>query len=232
MRNLLYNCVMKDKIKAVVFDIDGTLYSDFPFYFRVSFHVLRNLRFFLHYSKTRKIMHTKAPLADYFEYQARVLASLMHISVRRAKALIDVIVYKGFRPYFKKIKPYPNVLETFKSLKDAGYKVGILSDLPPEQKGELWGLPQYCDVILGSEKIGALKPSIYPFGVVSMTLDVPLEEILYVGNSVKSDIRGAKNAGMFAAYKLPWWRALLKKPLKEADFSFSKYKQLQELLLP
>ena len=222
---------MKDKIKAVVFDIDGTLYSDFPFYLRVSLHVLRNLRFFLHYSKTRKIMHTKAPLADYFEYQARILASSMHISVRRAKALIDVIVYKGFRPYFKKIKPYPYVRETFAALKEAGVKVGILSDLPPEQKGDIWGLTEYCDVVLGSEKIGALKPSKFPFGVVSMTLDVPLEEILYVGNSIKSDIRGAKNAGMFAAYKMPWWRALLRKPCKEADFSFSNYRQLQKLIL-
>ena len=222
---------MNEKIKAVVFDIDGSLYSDFPFYLRVSFHVLKNLRFFLHYSKTRKIMHTKAPLADYFEYQARILASSMHISVRRAKALIDVIVYKGCRPYFKKIKPYPNVLETFKALKEAGYKIGILSDLPPEQKGDIWGVSEYCDVILGSEKIGALKPSKYPFGVVSMTLDVPLNEILYVGNSIKSDIRGAKNAGMFAAYKMPWWRVILHKPLKEADFSFSKYRQLQDMLL-
>ena len=176
-------------------------------------------------------MHRTAPLADYFEYQGRMLASSMHISVRRAKALIDVIVYKGFRPYFKKIKPYKGVVETFKLLKEAGYKIGILSDLPPEQKGNIWGLAEYCDVVLGSEKIGALKPSKYPFGVVSMALDVPLNEILYVGNSVYCDIYGAKNAGMFAAYKMSWWRMLLKRPLKNADFSFSNYAQLREFIL-
>ena len=222
---------MKDKIKAVVFDIDGTLYPDFPFFFRVAPHILRNLKFFWHYSKVRKIMHRTAPLADFFEYQGRLLASSMHISVRRAKALIDVLVYKGLRSYFKKVKPYKNVLETFKALKESGIKIGILSDLPPEQKGNIWGVIDYCDVILGSEKIGALKPSKYPFGVVSMTLDVPLNEILYVGNSIRSDIFGAKNAGMYAAYKLPWWRAFLKKPLKEADISFSSYAELKELIL-
>jgi len=222
---------MKDKIKAVVFDIDGTLYPDFAFYVKIIGYFLRHLPFFLHYNKARKIMHRTAPLADYFEYQGRMLASSMHISVRRAKALIDVIVYKGFRPYFKKVKPYKGVEETFQALKDAGLKIGILSDLPPEQKGDIWGLSKYCDVILGSERIGALKPSKYPFGVVSMTLNVPLNEILYVGNSIRCDVHGSKNAGMYAAYKMPWWRDIVKRPLKEADFSFSNYKDLREFIL-
>lgn len=222
---------MKEKIGAVVFDIDGTLYPDLPFYIRVLFYTLRNLRFFLHFSKVRKMLHKVAPLANFFEYQARLLASSMHISVDRARSMIDVLVYRGLKPYFKHVKPYPNVQETFKELKEAGLKIGILSDLPPEQKGDIWGLAKYCDVILGSEQIGALKPSKFPFGVVAMTLDVPMDKILYVGNSIRSDIKGAKNAGMYAAYKLPFWRAILHLPLKEADISFSSYRQLKNIVL-
>ena len=62
---------------------------------------------------------------------------------------------------FKKVKPYKNVKETFIKLKEAGYKVAILSDFPPEQKGDIWGVLPYCDGVYGAEHIGALKPSKY-----------------------------------------------------------------------
>ena len=38
---------MKKEIKAVAFDIDGTLYSDFSLYIRVIPYVLKNLSFFV-----------------------------------------------------------------------------------------------------------------------------------------------------------------------------------------
>ena len=48
-------------------------------------------------------------------------------------------------------------------MKSAGLKIGILSDFPPSQKSDIWGIKELCDVCIGSEESGALKPSVYSF---------------------------------------------------------------------
>lgn len=219
------------EIKAVAFDIDGTLYPNYRLYIRMVFYFLKNLKFFLHYNKVRKILHRTAVLADFFEYQGRLLAEELSVSNEKAKQLIEEKVYKGLEPFFDNLKPYPYVKETFERFKAANLKLGILSDFPPEQKKDIWGTAPLCDVIMGSEKTGALKPSIYTFGSLIDELGFPAENILYVGNSIRSDVKGAKAAGMQTAYIAPIWRLLLKKLPKEADFSFINYRKLQKYVL-
>ncbi len=222
---------MIEGIKAIAFDIDGTLYSDLSLYIRLPFYFLRNIKFFHHYNYVRKALHKTAPLSDFFEYQARLLAERMKISSQEAKLLIDKVCYKGLEPYFRHVKPYKNVYRTIKSFKDAGYKIGILSDFPPSQKGDIWGVLSLCDVCLGSEECGALKPSLYPFGMLAKSLNVKPEEILYVGNSLKCDVRGAKNAGMKAAYLLKGFKKIFGIKCREADISFKSYRQLGKIVL-
>ena len=123
-----------------------------------------------------------------------------------------------------KIAPYPFAKETIEAFHAAGLKIGLLSDFPPEQKGDVWGIAPYCAVILGSEKLGALKPSPVVFEALRDALGVEAGEILYVGNSLRSDIIGAHNAGM----KTAW---LSKKSAPEADFCFTSYRQLKNYVL-
>lgn len=219
------------EIKAVAFDIDGTMYPNFRFYIKIAFYFLKNLRFFISYNKVRNVLHKTAVLADFFEYQGRLLATELSITREEAKSLIEKKVYKGLEPYFVGLKSFPHVTETFIKFKDAGLKLGILSDFPPEQKKDIWGTALLCDVIMGSEKTGALKPSIYTFGSLIRELNLPAENILYVGNSISSDIKGAKAAGMQTAYLAPRWKLILKILPKEADFSFRDYRKLQDYVL-
>lgn len=218
-------------IKAIAFDIDGTLYPNMRLYLRLIPYFLKNIKFFITYSKVRHILHRTAPLPDFFEYQARLLGGMLDIPSSDARALIDEKIYSGLSPFFTKVKPYSHVLETFVVFKEHGYKLGLLSDFPPSQKGDVWGVAPICDAVLGTEECGALKPSIYPFGLLSRALDVPMESILYIGNSIRSDIKGAKSAGMKTAYIMPFWRRLFNIPLKEADISFRNYRQLQKIVL-
>ncbi len=222
---------MREPISAGAFDIDGTLYPSRQLNVRVVFYVLRNLKFFLNFSAVRKILHKTAPLPDFFGYQAVLLGERMRIPREKAESMIREKAYDGLKPYFLRVKPYAHVLETCQAFKDAGLKLGILSDFPPEQKGGIWGIAALCDVVLGSEECGALKPSKYPFGLLAAKLELPFERILYVGNSLSSDIRGAKNAGMKTAYIMPLWRRLLRKKPPEADISFTGYRQLQDFVL-
>ena len=228
---------MLEKIKVIAFDIDGTLYPSFSLYRRLVFYVIKKLRFYVHFKKVRSVMHRTAPLPSFgfYEYQGRLLAHELGCSVEEARASIKGIVYDGLKPYFKHVKPFKDVERSFKSFKEAGYRLAILSDFPPDQKGEMWGLIPYCDFVMGSEEIGALKPSKYPFGVLAMTLGVKPEEVLYVGNSTKYDVLGAQNAGMMSAQigsRLKFFlRKVFKKDANSADINFSTYRQLMKIVL-
>ncbi len=221
---------MKD-IKAVAFDIDGTLYPDHRLFVRLIGYFLKNAKFFFAYNKVRYTLHRTAVLPDFFEYQARLLADHMEISVEEAHNKINSIVYEGLKPYFKRVRPFNNIEETLIAFKNAGLKLAVMSDFPPEQKGDIWGFKKYFDVILGSEECGALKPSVYPFGVLAQNLGVEPHEVLYVGNSVRSDIEGGRDAGMKTAYIMPFWRKILNKKLRKADISFKTYRQLCKIVL-
>lgn len=219
------------EIEAIGFDIDGTIYAQWRLTVRAIFRYIANIIFFLHYGLVRNEMHLLSPNDNFFQVQAEKMAKRMKCSPEEAFSRMDKIVYSGLEPYLKKVQCYPHVEETFRKFKEAGFKLALLSDFPPEQKGNVWGVKKYCDVILGTEKLGALKPNPYSFLKMAEALNVPPEKILYVGNSKKYDVRGAHNAGMKVAYLLPFWRKILHKPLKEADISFSTYRQLQEIVL-
>ena len=225
-------------IKAIAFDIDGTLYPSWRLYVSIAGYFLSNLRFFLKYNKVRRVLHKTAPLPDFFEYQARLWVEEMKHEktlgvgdVEYAKVRINEVVYEGLKPYFSKIKTFPDVYQSFVAFKSSGLKVGILSDFPPEQKGDVWGIKDLCDVVLGTEETGALKPSAQPFKKMAELLNVPESEILYVGNSHKYDVVGSKNAGMKAAWLVQPEKGILGVKSKIADITFWKYSQLRQILL-
>jgi HAD superfamily hydrolase (TIGR01549 family) len=219
------------EIEAVGFDIDGTLYKQWRLHLLMAFHFLRYNQFFLHYGLVRNEMHHMERLENFSEVQAELLARRIHCSVQETELRLKRIVYDGLSGYFNTIPCCKYVPETFRAFHDAGLKIAVLSDFPPEQKRELWGLKKYCDVILGTEDIGALKPAVYPFNVMAEKLGVVPGHILYIGNSVKYDVYGSKNAGMKSAFFEPFWRRLFHLPLREADISFNDYRQLQKIVL-
>ncbi|MBR5866920.1 MAG: HAD family hydrolase, partial [Spirochaetaceae bacterium] len=104
---------MKNAVKAIAFDIDGTLYANWRLYIRIIPYVLKNMSFFMKYAKVRSVLHRTAPLGDFYEYQARLLALEMKIDNESAKKKINDIVYEGLAPYLKKVKAYPHIKETF-----------------------------------------------------------------------------------------------------------------------
>ncbi len=222
---------MIEGIKAIAFDIDGTLYPDRRLHIHLGAYFFKNFSFFYYYNKVRHVLHRTAVLPDFFEYQARLLAEMMGISVKDAREKIDAVVYEGLKPFFLKVKPYSGIEEMLIACKEAGLKLAVMSDFPPEQKGDIWGFSKYFDVILGSEECGALKPSPYPFGVLASKLDVQPHEVLYVGNSIRSDIEGGNNAGMKTAYIMSFWRKIFNKKLRKADISFKTYRQLCKIVL-
>ena len=218
------------EIKAVAFDIDGTLYHEAEFNKLIISHFLRHIVFFSHFGLVRRDLRKNDYYKDFTGTQIEMMAKRMHCSKEKAEQMLDQIVYSGLKKYFTKLEPCDGAIELIKRLKDNGIKVGLLSDFPPEQKGDIWGIKQYCEFCLGSEEIGALKPSSYVFNVLQQKFDVPSENILYIGNNFKYDVLGPKKTGMKAAWFVPSSRHLKSKKAGMADLAFCSYRTLEKTL--
>jgi putative hydrolase of the HAD superfamily len=228
---------MRSEIDAIAFDIDGTLYRNWSFWRILGPFLQKNGRFLSLFGKVRgeirvwQEANPGEPHPDFFGWQATLLSAHLGISPEETRRKIDDLIYTGWIPLFERVRPYPYLVESFSAFKAAGLKLGLLSDFLPSQKGSVWGLAPLCDVVLGSEETGALKPSSVPFLALSRALNVRPERLLYVGNSVRSDVEGASAVGMKTACIINPLAQSLRLKARGADISFASYRQLTRFVL-
>ena len=244
---------MRPGISAVGFDLDGTLYPNYALYGRLLPFILSEFRLMRAFGRTRDIFHEipehgcpqrGRELAkkiagvnrDFYTDQAVVTADMLGADAEYVRNKLEVSVYRGWEPHFRKIKLYRGVRQALDAFKAGGLKLGLLSDFPPEIKIKHLGLDAYWDAVLCTEVVGALKPDPLSFIKLAQALDTEPSRILYVGNSYRYDIVGAKQAGMYAALID---RRPLRLPLRDAsgknsckpDFVFRDYRQLINFML-
>jgi len=221
---------VKQELDAVAFDLDGTLYPNYRFYLRLLPFIIREHKLLRAMGSARDTLRAASQDGRFYDLQARIMADILKDDPGKIYTKTEQLIYRGWEPLFKKVKLFPHVHETLTALKADGLKLGLLSDFPPLKKLEYLGIADYWDAVLCSEETGRLKPDPIPFRALSAALQVPPERILYVGNSIEYDIRGAKQAGFKAA--------LVQNPLSlrfrkvpEADFIFKDYRQLRRYVL-
>ncbi len=214
------------KIKAVGFDIDGTLYPNLSMYVSSSSSFFSHPLLVYHFGKVRKEIRSTEHSGDFRATQAKLLAYSMKISQDKAADLIERQLYQKWVYSFKGVKPFKTVRPALLSLKREGIKLGALSDFPVEKKLDFLGLADLMGIAFSSEETGHLKPHAAPFINMISKFGIKPEEILYVGNSYKYDILGAKKTGLRTAH-------LVKKPDpdSQADFSFHSFLDLRDWIL-
>jgi putative hydrolase of the HAD superfamily len=214
------------EIKAVSFDIDGTLYPEYKMFITSFFMAIRYLRFLYHFRIVRKKLHTYKKIDDFYRLQTYLLSKRMRISEKKALRLINEVVYYKWPLVFKYIKPYKGVKNLLLRLKQMKIKIAVLSDLPVADKLRFLKLDGIWDCAFSAEETGHLKPHPLPFRRLLQELNVPPASILYVGNNYKYDIVGAAQLGIKTAH-------LSHRPYRDsiADFTFKDYKDLERFLL-
>jgi putative hydrolase of the HAD superfamily len=223
---------MLQGISAVGFDLDGTLYPPYRLNVRLLPFLFRHGRLLNALGKARTIIRREqeqSPASvrpDFYDYQARVTAGLLHAQPEQVKEKINDLIYQGWGRHFANIKLFPHVRELLAELRAARLKLGLLSDFPPHIKLEKLGLTDCWDTVLCSEYVGAIKPAIQPFAELAKALGCPPEQVLYVGNSRRYDAAGGRRAGMKTAL-ITRRRASKTK----ADFIFHDYRQLRDYVL-
>ena len=214
------------QLKAVLFDVDGTLYPQ-------SFFIRTSLRFFLQHPRLsiafRHLRHDVRAIGgveDLHLAQVSLAAGYMRIPAEQAEELLNTHIYGTYMNMLSKAKPYPKVEPLLADLKKAGLKLGVITDYPVGAKVSALGFDRYWDVTISADTMGHLKPEPDAFLLAAEEMKISPEQIIYVGNEYKYDIIGAKKAGMKTAHL-----AQKAVPDSVADITFSDFDDLRSYIL-
>jgi FMN phosphatase YigB (HAD superfamily) len=189
-------------IRLVVFDVDGTLYSQR----RLRALMTRDL--LIHAARTRTldaIMVIRAyrrirerlaerDVADFEPLLVAETATATGCSSAQVSALVAEWIERRPLAYLLRCR-YPGVLELFAGLRRKGTIVGIFSDYPAAAKLAALGLDADHIVCAGDQGIGALKPN--PRGLVAI-LDkagVDPQRTVVIGDRIDRDGAAATQIG-------------------------------------
>ncbi len=199
-------------MKAVIFDIDNTLYD------------LRSA----HDRTVQLIMHALSPLFDGIEYprvrdafaeanrecsnmneplevfrSRRSVLFLRSLGLDEGHADAVTRLYIAHRTKMK--APVPGARETVEELSPL-YQLGVITNGIPEiQRDKLRAIEVdgHLNCVVISEETGVEKPDPSIFIKAASMLGVALQECLYVGDDFEIDVVGAKRSGMQACWFNP-----------------------------
>lgn len=101
---------------------------------------------------------------------------------------------------------YPDALPTLRSLRAAGYVVGVAGNQPSGAVAQLRAAGVDLDVVASSADWGVAKPAPAFFARVLAEVAQPPHAVLYVGDRLDNDVLPARDAGMRTAFlrRGPW----------------------------
>lgn len=197
-----------DRIKAILFDIDGTLYRQRPLRLRMAAELLkyflvsplaaaRAIYILCVFRKKREALRSAKPLSSGLAVlQYRIAADGTGFSEERVKRTVMKWIRQmplkhlyGFR--------YPGMEELLRQCRDKGIRIGAFSDYPAEEKIDALKLTPFFDLYLCSTDPGidAFKPS--PAGILKAcrTWGLDPAQVAYIGDRPDIDGGSAASAG-------------------------------------
>ena len=193
---------MSCPIRAVVFDMDDTLYDEMMFVRSGFQSVARYLgiRFDLEEQKIYQIM---LELLN-SDGRGKIFDSVLKLHNIYSPRLVEELI-EVYRTHTPKISLYSDVVETLERLRVEQLKIGIITDgLHSVQKTKVRALKlqDLVDFIIYTDELGSgyEKPHPAAFLRAIEILNCKPTNILYVGNNPEKDIFGANSVGMGSAH--------------------------------
>jgi len=197
-------------IKGVTFDFGGTLALgdlDKKGFGSRLFEYVRSLGFSggeIQLSKARNGMLEKLMKARSYNREIRLedlyQGMLFELGLHPEREYIDYIHQLYIRSF--KVELLPGVKEALEVLNER-YSLAVISNAmsdAPRNSIKKFGLDKYLDAIVISRDLGIRKPDPEIFKFTLMNLGIESHEAIHVGDSLESDVQGAKNAGMKAIW--------------------------------
>lgn len=223
-----------NKIKAIIFDLDNTLIDFWNFKYKCVNAALDSMikeGLNIKKEKARKIIYSL--FKEYgMEYEYIFQKFLIKVIGKVDYRLLSYALLSYRKERSALLIPYPGVKKTIKKLKKK-YKVAIISDAPKEKawlRLVLMDIDRLFDVVITFDNTKKKKPNKLPFLLALKKLKVNPEEALFVGDSIRKDMKGANSVGMKTALALYGRTLIPKKKPKTADFVLKKINDLIKLL--
>ena len=231
-------------IRAVIFDLDGTLYDydtlDKEAFGRVQDLVLEQLGVSEEQREValrRARQATKKNLGETATSHSRMLyfqKTLEYLDIRPLYLALEMYeVYWGV--FLEKMALYPGVKKLLDALHDKYVRVAICTDLLAHiqhRKLKALKLTDDVDCLVTSEEAGAEKPSAKIFELCLEKLHLYPKEVCFVGDNFEKDVKGAAAAGMRAIWFNPK-KATPPAGSEDIDFeTVTSHEELYALLAP
>jgi len=224
-------------VLAVLFDLDETLCrTSVYFLWRIlalgiqslrqgPMAPIRLLRLLRTFRQVRESFRGTVCVPGLRHVQFELTAQRLGVPVEEVDGVVRPLIYEnryeGLAAYCE-----PSLPSTLRSLKDSGYKLGVLSDYPTQAKLAGMGLGEFgWDVLLSGDEVEALKPQPTLFQRALTTLKIEPNQALYVGDRPDTDVEGARALGMRSCLVRRWGRTA-----PQADLVVSRLSELVRLL--
>jgi putative hydrolase of the HAD superfamily len=186
-------------IRALVFDLDDTLYPEKDFvtsgYRAVAQHVAKS--YGCSFDRAFATMMTALNTLGRQRVFPALLVQFSDASIPLAEL---VAVYRQHSPKIRLFPGYRGLLREFAR----HYRLGVITDGLPavqEQKVRALGLENVMEKIIYTWEFGSAreKPHPLPFSIMLESLDADPESALFIGDNPDKDCKGAHGAGMKCA---------------------------------
>lgn len=221
-------------IKAVLFDLDNTLVDFLKFKTicsKAAISAMRKAGLKIKEEKALKILfgfYKKTRFEGKTVFQDLLKEILGEVDYKILGA--GIVAYRKAR--YGVLKPYPNVVKTLEGLKRRKLKLGIVTDAP---RLKAWirlssaNIADFFDFVITVADVKRRKPSPSPFKRALRTLKFKPKEILFIGDSLKKDIAGAKKIGMKTVFA-EYGDFEKRKPKNEYEMPDYRIKNIKEIL--
>ena len=209
--------LMKNGLKAIVFDWDQTLYETFPLHRAGIEHAARECG--------REVPSAAAIIKGYAATIEEHLEAVLGPPLEEPLAQYLSFYYQR---NLELCRPFPGALKVLEALRSKGYRLAVLSnkeDRAGFQELEASGLARLFDAVAFREQVPELKPK--PGGLLWIldNLGVTPREAVYVGDEPR-DIQSAHLAGVKSGAAL--WGSLRPEELQATSPHFA-WERLESL---
>ena len=212
-----------DQFKALIFDLDGTLYSQEPVRRAMAWRILRanwwqpkqglsTVRILQAYRRAQETLRWAGISGDPAAQQTRVAAQ--DCKVGESEVQLRVACWSNRAMDLLSQALRPGLVELLQLAREKGMLLGVLSDYPAEAKLSAMGLRNYFDVVVSASdpEVQCFKPSPRGLEIILQRLGLEKQEALYIGDRPQVDGAVAAAVGVRCAIltsspnkQRPWW---------------------------
>jgi len=219
---------LESRIRAVVFDMDNTLFD----FVEAKIKACKAVVEYLGLDDEWGLLNYFLRRVHGFEDNRNIRDFMLDKGIYSQKKFEECCrIYEGVKLH--NIQPYPGVIDVLERLKKMGLKLAVVTDalnghaLKRLQRAELI---HFFDVVVSGDMTGKRKPEPDSIKLALNKLGIRPKEAVMIGDSLRRDIEAGRRLGMITVYAAYGDRNFFEEKRGKADFVIESAMELIRLL--